>query len=229
MPASPEIPDLNAFDLVIFDCDGVLIDSEIISNAVNAEHLTRLGYEISTEEVIRRYTGCPIKEMLAEIEADLGKPLPDYFLPGADAEIERRYLDELKPIDGITAVLDAIRKPKCVASSTYMKKLRWSLELTDLIDRLDPHIFSASQVKRGKPAPDLFLFAAARMGAEPQHCIVIEDSVAGVQAGVSAGMPVIGFTGGGHTYPGHRERLLEAGADCVFNSMKDLATQLNAA
>ena len=119
---------------------------------------------------------------------------------------------ELAPIAGVEAALAALPYRRCVASSSAPERLRHSLSLTGLLHWFEPHVFSATQVARGKPAPDLFLFAAASMQAAPATCVVIEDSVPGVQAAVAAGMRVIGFTGGGHCRPGHAERLRAAGA-----------------
>lgn len=208
--------------MIIFDCDGVLVDSEIISNAVDAETLTAIGYPITQEAMIRRFIGRPKREIWADIEQEMGRPLPAGILDTVDAAIKQRYRSELKAIPGVADAIRALPGPRCVASSSEMPKLRLALELTGLIELFEPNIFSAIQVKRGKPAPDLFLFAAATMQTDPADCVVIEDSHAGVTAGIAAGMTVIGFTGGGHSFPGHAHSLIAAGAATVIASMADL-------
>ncbi|KAA2237328.1 HAD family hydrolase [Salinarimonas soli] len=210
-------------DLVIFDCDGVLIDSESLAARVHAEALGALGYPTSAAELIRRFTGVPDREMYAVIESEWGRSLPADYDERARAALSALYARDLRPIPGVGAALDGIRHPVCVASSSAPDKLRTVLRLTGLHDRFAPNIFSASQVSRGKPAPDLFLFAAERMGVAPARCLVIEDSVAGVAAAVAAGMPVLGFTGASHCGPGHGERLTQAGAGAVFDDMRRLA------
>jgi HAD superfamily hydrolase (TIGR01509 family) len=179
---------------VIFDCDGVLVDSEAISNRVLAGLLTDIGLPITPEQSIEAFMGRSWKTVLAWAE-DREVPLPEGF--------RRRYLDamfaafeeELQPVPGIVAALDAITLPNCVASSASIEKMRFTLGHTGLWDRFDGRIFSATEVAHGKPAPDLFLHAAAAMGWEPAACAVVEDSPAGVEAGLSAGMTVFGYAG----------------------------------
>lgn len=142
------------------------------------------------------------------------------------SRIEESYRTELQAIDGIDRLLRQLPLPRCVASSSAPDKLRLGLELTGLWSHFDPHVFSSVMVKAGKPAPDLFLFAAARMGTAPAHCVVVEDSIAGVRAGVAAGMMVIGFTAGGHCLEDHDQRLLSAGATVVARSAEDLTSLL---
>lgn len=214
-------------DLVIFDCDGVLIDSEILSSRIDAAALTEAGYPISEAELLRRFTGMPARDAYAVIEAELGRALPDGHAESVQALILDAYREELKAIAGIDAALDALAgaapAPRvCVASSSEPDKLRFGLECVGLYGRFAPDVFSASMVARGKPAPDLFLYAAERMGVPPSRCLVVEDSVAGVTAARRAGMAVMGFTGGGHADPGLAGRLAEAGAAPVFGRMADL-------
>jgi HAD superfamily hydrolase (TIGR01509 family) len=132
-----------------------------------------------------------------------------------------RFGSQLIAMPGIEAALSGIKSPVCIASSSAPERLQHTLSLVGLFNRFNPHIFSATQVGRGKPAPDLFLFAAKQMGVEPRTCLVVEDSVAGVMAAVDAGMRVIGFTGGSHCRPGHSERLRQAGAAEIINNFKD--------
>ncbi|MDP3691735.1 HAD family hydrolase [Bradyrhizobium sp.] len=214
--------DTVRFDLVIFDCDGVLVDSEVISCAAHAEMLNRHGYTITPDQVLERFLGVSDREARQTIEAELGRALPDDFDSQMKQATLRRYADELRAIPRIDEAIAAISLPKCVASSGTPEKIRHGLTCAGLHDRLAPHIFSASQVERGKPAPDLFLFAAGQMRAAPARCLVIEDSLPGIAAAVAAGMSVLGFHGGSHCRPGHGERLRAAGAAAIFDDMRQL-------
>jgi HAD superfamily hydrolase (TIGR01509 family) len=213
---------LSSVDLVIFDCDGVLVDSEVISCAAHAETLTRHGYPITSDEVLERFLGVSDREARETIETELGRPLADDFESQMNEAALRRYAEDLRAIPYIDEAIAAIDLPKCVASSGTPAKIRHGLGCAGLYDQLAPHIFSASQVKRGKPAPDLFLFAAGQMQAAPARCVVIEDSLAGIAAAVAAGMPVLGFHGGSHCRPGHGDRLRAAGAVATFDDMRQL-------
>ena len=216
--------------LIIFDCDGVMIDSEIIACRVEAEALTRIGYPIDAAGVAERFMGRPTPVMLATVEAELGRPLP----PGYEAAVRRdkfaAYDRELRAIPGIHETLDRLAGlPSCVASSSKPETLRHALGLTGLYERFAPRIYSTVLVERGKPAPDLFLYAAAQCGVAPERCVVIEDSLPGVQAGRAAGMTVLGFTGGSHIPLGHGERLRAEGATLVFDDMARLPDLLDQA
>ncbi len=209
-------------DLIIFDCDGVLVDSEIIVCRIAAEELTRLGYPITVEQVTERFAGRPDTEMRADIEREWGRPVPPEYKQVVDDRTEQAYSSELRIIPGVLSALDAIQVPVCVASSSFPTKLRLGLEVVGLYDRFSPNVISASVVCHGKPAPDVFLFAAGWMRVPPLNCVVVEDSVPGVSAGRSAGMRVFGFVGGRHCGPDHARRLLHAGAELIFSDMKDL-------
>lgn len=200
------------FDLVIFDCDGVLINSEEIASHVCAEAVAELGLIMTPYDYASRYAGMPVAEAWRRVEADSGRPLPEGFRDRVDTEIRRRFDIELAAIDGMADVLRESPHPRCVASSTRLPLLQKNLTKTGLIDFFAPGVFSVTQVKRGKPAPDVFLYAASQMGADPSRCIVVEDSVAGVTAGRRAGMEVIGFMGGGHSSPSIKASLEQAGA-----------------
>jgi HAD superfamily hydrolase (TIGR01509 family) len=215
-------------ELVIFDCDGVLIDSEWLACAIDSEILTELGFPISPAEVVRRFIGVPVAAMRAAIEAEWRRPLPADFEGRIQARLIPAYRSQLTAIPGMGELVRRLRRPACVASSSAPEKLSLGLELTGLLDVFAPHVFSASMVARGKPAPDLFLLAAQRMGAAPGRCVVVEDSGAGVEAAVRAGMPVIGFTAGRHCMPDHAARLRAQGAARIATNAAELARELAA-
>lgn len=183
-------------ELVIFDCDGVLVDSERLAVKVDVALLAELGWDLTEAEVVERFVGKTEGAMKRDIEEHLGRRLPDDW----DASFAQAYRDafaaELTPVDGIEAALDAIDLPDCVASSGSHEKMRFTLGLTGLHGRFAGRIFSANEVERGKPAPDLFLHAASRMGADPAACGVVEDSRFGVAAARAAGMRSFGYAGG---------------------------------
>jgi len=210
------------FDLVIFDCDGVLVDSEVISCRAHAETLTRHGYPITSDQVFDRFLGRSMRKTTLEIEAELGRPLPDDFHTQVYAEIFRLFAASLEATPHIEQTLAAITTPMCVASSGPPEKISTSLNHVGLYDRFAPHIFSAVQVSNGKPAPDLFLFAAEQMRTPPARCLVIEDSVAGVTGALAAGMLVFGYHGGSHCRPDTADTLRAAGAAATFDDMRQL-------
>jgi HAD superfamily hydrolase (TIGR01509 family) len=210
------------FDLVIFDCDGVLVDSEVISCRTHAQMLTRHGYPITTEQVHERFLGRSSREARLDIERELGRPLPDDLETELRAELYRSFEASLEAIPGIAPALAAIAQPVCVASSGSPERIRTSLTLTGLYDHFVPNLFSAAQVQNGKPAPDLFLFAAARMQTAPARCLVVEDSIHGVMAARAAGMAVLGFHGGSHCRPATAAALRHAGATRTFDDMRQL-------
>jgi HAD superfamily hydrolase (TIGR01509 family) len=214
------------FDLVIFDCDGVLIDSELLSVEADLACLAEEGIvDLSAEEILERYTGISMAGMLSDLETRYGRSFPD-FAPRHRQCLTALFENSLQPIRGIAEVLASLGCKVCVASSSTPDRLRLALTLVGLFDRLHPHIFSTTEVARGKPAPDLFLHAATQMAVEPRHCVVIEDSVPGVIAAVAAGMTAIGFTGGGHCRPGHDSRLYAEGAALVIGDMAQLPAAL---
>jgi HAD superfamily hydrolase (TIGR01509 family) len=211
-----------AFDLVIFDCDGVLVDSEVISCRAHAATLTRHGYPITPDGVLKRFLGVSDREARQIVEREIGRKLPDDF----EAEVKQAtlgfYADDLSAIAHVGDAIAALTLPKCVASSGTPEKIRHGLVCAGLYDQLAPHIFSAVQVTRGKPAPDLFLFAAEQMGASPARCVVIEDSAPGVAGARAAGMTVLGFFGGSHCTAEHEALLRSAGAAVTFADMREL-------
>jgi HAD superfamily hydrolase (TIGR01509 family) len=213
---------VQSFDLVIFDCDGVLVDSEVISCRAHAETLTRHGYSITADQVLDRFLGVSERDARLIIEAEIGRRLPDDFEDQIHEATLQFYASDLRPISYVGEAIAAIGLPKCVASSGTPEKIRHGLTCAGLHDQLAPHIFSASEVKRGKPAPDLFLFAAEQMLASPPRCLVIEDSVPGVTGALAAGMTVFGFHGGSHCRPGYGDTLRAAGATVTFDDMRQL-------
>lgn len=206
----------NQLELVIFDCDGVLVDSERLTVGVDVTVLSSMGWEMTADEAIERFLGRPDAYVTAELSRHIGRELPDDW----DAVFHPLYVDALQhvtPVTGIEAALDAITIATCVASSGSHRKMRLTLGRTGLLDRFAGRIFSTTEVANGKPAPDLFLHAAARMGASPERCAVVEDSVAGVEAAVAAGMKAFGYSGS--VTPA--DRLQRAGAT-VSDEMSDL-------
>ena len=216
-----QIPNAK-FDLIIFDCDGVLVDSEVISCRAHAETLTRHGYPITPDQVFDRFLGRSMRQATLEIETELGRALPEDFHTQVYAEVFRLFAVSLQATPHINDALAAITLPACVASSGPPEKIGASLNRVGLYDRFAPHIFSAVQVRNGKPAPDLFLFAANQMQTPPARCLVIEDSVAGVTAAQAAGMVVFGYHGGSHCRPDTAETLRAAGAAVTFDDMRQL-------
>ena len=214
--------------LVIFDCDGVLIDSELIACRVDAEYLTEIGFPTTAEFIQENFVGVSARVMFERLERDHGRKLPADFPALLQTRLNAAFDDELEAIAGVADMLPALGVRTCVASSSQPERLRHTLGVTGLWSHFDPHVFSASMVRNGKPAPDLFLYAADKMGARPQDCVVVEDSRAGVAAGRAAGMRVLGFTGGSHCPPDHAARLREAGADAVFAEMGKLPRLLAA-
>jgi HAD superfamily hydrolase (TIGR01509 family) len=216
----------SRFGLVIFDCDGVLVDSERLSIRVDAVYLERLGWPMEEAEIIERFVGRSDADMRAVIEEYLGGPVPAEI----DEEFDRLYREtferELVPVEGVSDVLDRLNVagiPVCVASSGSHAKIRRSLALTELAHYFADRIFSATDVARGKPEPDLFLHAARSLGASPGECAVIEDSVYGVEAALAAGMQPFAFAGG--VTP--RDRLSGIGRGAVvFNRMAELPALL---
>ena len=222
MKKAPQNENVN-FDLIIFDCDGVLVDSEVIACRAHASTLNRHGYPITEDQVFDRFLGRSLRQANLEIEAELGRSLPVDFSTQLLDELYRSFAAELEAVPHIHATLDTIAQPVCVASSGTHERMRISLGRAGLYDRFAPHIFSATQVRNGKPAPDLFLFAAEQMAMSPKQCLVIEDSAPGIAAALAAGMTVLGFYGGSHCRAGYADTLRAAGAAATFDDMRELA------
>jgi HAD superfamily hydrolase (TIGR01509 family) len=208
--------------VVIFDCNGVLVDSEPLVAEVVSREFMRAGFALTPEIVARYFIGRRPADMFADVETAAGRRLPPNFATVLNNEILKRFRTDLRVSAHAARALSWLRGPKCVASSSSIDRIRLSLETTGLLRYFDPYLFSASEVRQGKPAPDLFLLAAAKVRVEPRNCIVVEDSPVGVAAGVAAGMRVVGFAGGSHAGPALPEHLRAAGASVVINDMRAL-------
>ena len=209
--------------LVILDCDGVLVDSETISVAVLAEFVRKAGADIGEDEAYRLFLGRSIGAVRKLLRDDFALALTEAQLDGIRLETFRRFHSELRPMPGAAEMLSRLKVRRCVASSSSLERIRLSLDLTGLLEMLEPHIYSASMVTRGKPAPDLFLHAAKAMGVRPEDCVVVEDSPAGMEAARQAGMRVFAFTGGSHAGHAALETKLAAfRPDRLFSDLRML-------
>jgi len=209
-------------ELVIFDCDGVLVDSEPVANRIFADALIEIGLDTTYERTRREFTGRTMEQCVAAVEQRLGRPIPAGFVDRLQERTFAAFRRDLRPVPGVADALRTLGEVKtCVASSGEPEKMRLTLELTGLLPRFDGRLFSATEVGRGKPHPDLFLHAAREMDAGPESCVVVEDSVPGVRAGVSAAMAVLGYA----AEDGSVELLERAGAT-VFRDMRDLPALL---
>lgn len=186
------------FDLIIFDCDGVIADSEILSAEVLIEQLAELGITVTPEDVRRDFLGRSFPTVAASIRARSGRALPEDFESAYRARLLARFENDLRETPGFSAMLTGLARPCCVATSSSPPRVARTLLVLGLAARFGPHVFTASEVARGKPAPDLFLHAAARMGAAPDRVLVIEDSPPGIAAAQAAGMAVLHYGGGAH-------------------------------
>lgn len=208
---------MRQFKLVIFDCDGVLVDSEHITTRVLATLLNEMGLNLSAAALYDHFHGRSMSQCLALITGRLEKPLPETFIPTLRQRAAVALWAEVTPIQGVTRALARIPIPVCVASSGEYEKVQLTLGKTGLLSRFGSNIFTVADVENPKPAPDIYLYAARQNGVEPGKCAVIEDSTAGVQAGVAAGMVVYGFAA--HT---PEQQLREAGAHIIFSDMSQL-------
>jgi HAD superfamily hydrolase (TIGR01509 family) len=208
--------------LLIFDCDGVLVDSEPIACAALAAFLTSLGHAMTTAEVVRVFGGRSLADVKKGAEARLGRPISADAWTQAGRDLLERFRCELEPIRGAAEAIAALAYPRCVASSSMPERIRVSLDVTGLAPLFGAHVFSAVEVSHGKPAPDLFLHAAERMGHAAADAVVIEDSVFGIRAARAAGMAAIGFVGGSHATRALPAELTAAGADVIVARMAAL-------
>jgi HAD superfamily hydrolase (TIGR01509 family) len=208
-------------DLIIFDCDGVLVDSEVLSCRCLSEVLAGYGIDLGLDQALDLFLGRSTAAVLEHYEGS-EQLIPEKFSIELAARVREAFLAALCPIEGVSSVLQGLQIPHCVASSSDLDRVSFSLSLTGLASHFDGELFTSQMVERGKPAPDLFLYAADRMRADPGRTLVIEDSVSGVRAGKAAGMTVWGFVGGSHYRSRNGKAILSAaGADRVFERMAD--------
>ena len=213
------MPPLN---LVIFDCDGVLVDSEPIANRVFAQMLGEIGVPASLEDMYENFVGHPMGYCMQLVEQRLGRaPPPDFEAQLQERTFSAFKAEQLHAMPGIVDALDRIFIPTCVASSGEIQKMRLTLGITGLLPRFEGRLFSVTQVERGKPAPDIYLYAAQTMSVPPERCVVVEDSPIGAQAGIRAGMTVLGFAA--HTPV---EKLTSVGVQRTFADMRELPSIL---
>jgi HAD superfamily hydrolase (TIGR01509 family) len=210
--------------LFMFDCDGVLVDSEVIAAQVDAEHLAQVGFSITPEEVIRRFAGLTSADIVEIVESEIGRPLDPGFLKEQKQELDRRLAASVTAVPGAEELLDRIDGPRCVCSNSSTERLRITMQRTGLWDRFAPNIFSAGEVgtRKHKPDPNVYRYALEQFRCDPRDAVVIEDSVFGVIAARDAGVRVIGFTGASHAWPGLADLLTEAGAETVIRRLADV-------
>ena len=214
---------------IIYDFDGVIADSEVLANNVLAEAVTTLGLPTTYEDSIALYMGKRWSEIDAAIVTGIGRPVPAGFLDDMKYALETRFREALKPVPGAE---DFIRRfaalPRCIASSSSVERLQLCMDVLGFGHHFPDTVFSADLVARGKPHPDIFLYAANKIGVAPEHCLVVEDSPNGLRAGLAAGACVVGLCAASHIRPGHAERLRDAGAEHVFESWPQVADFLSA-
>lgn len=216
-------------ELVIFDCDGVLVDSEPISIAVLREVIAGAGLEIGEDVAYRRFLGRSMSTIAKLLEDEFGLTMTDGHLAEVRGRLYERFRRELKAIPGIADAVEALTAPFCVASSSQPERIRLSLSVTGLLEKFEPRIYSSTMVENGKPAPDLFLHAAHAMGVEPAGCVVVEDSAAGIEAAGRAGMTVFAFTGGTHAvHCGLHDTAAALNPHLIFDDMRQLPALLAA-
>ncbi|TCL75953.1 HAD family hydrolase [Rhizobium sp. BK251] len=215
---------MSGFDLIIFDCDGVLVDSEIIAAEVESTLLTEAGYPITVEEMGERFAGMTWQNILFQVEREADIPLSASLLEKSEQLLDKRLARDVKGIPGVDFALARLPMPRCICSNSSSARLDMMLTKVELKQFFAPHIFSAKDLgpDRVKPKPDIFLHGAKELGFSPSKTVVVEDSVHGVHAARAAGMRVIGFTGASHTYPAHADKLTDAGAETVISRMNDL-------
>ncbi len=216
--------------LVIFDCDGVLIDSELLASKAELEIYSEFGIEMDAREFAIRFAGTRSEEIKIEFEKELGHPLPDDVVERTRTNVTAKTCAEAEMVSGADAVLDQFDQARCVCSNSEPDKLKKMLSRAGLYDRFRPYVYSARDFDppAPKPKPDMILRALAEFKVEAAETLVIEDSTTGIAAALNAGTRVIGFTGGSHTFTGHADRLIEAGAETVITRFDDLPTMIKA-
>ena len=221
---------MNGFDLIIFDCDGVLVDSEIIAAQVESRLLTEAGYPISVEEMCERFAGMTWRNILLQVEKESEIPLSASLIDKSEKLLDARLARDVKIIDGVKVALSRLTTQRCICSNSSVHRLDMMLEKVGLKQFFEPNIFSAKTLgaDRVKPKPDIFLHAAEQFNVSPKNVLVVEDSVHGVHGAAAAAMRVVGFTGASHTYPSHSDQLTDAGAETVISRMSELPAMVEA-
>ncbi|MEB2847072.1 HAD-IA family hydrolase [Rhizobiales bacterium RZME27] len=221
---------MSGFDLIIFDCDGVLVDSEIIAAQVESRLLTEAGYPISAEEMGERFAGLTWRDILLQVEKEADIPLSASLLDKSEKLLDARLARDVKVIEGVKFALARLTTQRCICSNSSSARLDMMLTKVGLKPYFENHIYSAKDLgpDRVKPKPDIFLHGAKQFGVAPERCLVIEDSSHGVHGARAAGMRVIGFTGASHTYPSHADKLTDAGAETVISRMSELPAMVAA-
>lgn len=210
----------GTFKCIIFDCDGVLVDSEPISNRILHRQAQSFGFTKDLDYVLGNFCGASMQQCIDAIEEDIGSPLPDNFREVYRAEMYEAFKRELKPVKGIHKLIEKLIVPFCVASSGPRRKIEQNLQLTGLMEHFKPNIFSCYDIQKWKPDPEIFLYAASNMGYAPHECLVIEDTITGVQAGLAGGFHVLGLV---HAH--HEHKMKETGVP-LFYAMKELEAEL---
>lgn len=211
-------------DLIIYDCDGVLVDSEIIAAQVDAKLLTKAGFPITPEEMAEKFAGLNFTDILKKVEEIASIPIQASLIEESEKQIDDALARRVKSIQGAAQAIVLINAKRCICSNSSRKRVSITLNRTGLAPLFGNAVYCSEETKNklGKPEPDVFLMAAEKQQADPSRCLVIEDSIHGVTGAIRAGMRVIGFTGASHTYPGHADALSEAGAITAINRMADL-------
>lgn len=221
---------MPGFDLILFDCDGVLVDSEIIAAEVESKLLRENGFDITAEDMCIRFAGMDWKNILLTIEQEADIPISAQLIDKSEKLLDGALARRVKMIEGVRYALAKITEQRCICSNSSSPRLDMMLTKVGLKPYFEGHIYSAKDLgpDRTKPKPDIYLHGAKQFGVDPSRCLVVEDSVHGVHAARAAGMRVIGFTGGGHTYPTHADRLTDAGAETVISRMVELPQMVDA-
>ena len=221
---------MPACELIIFDCDGTVMDSELIAAECEVEALAAYGLEITAKEFSERFAGTASEYVKEVMEEELGRSLPDDHIKTVKAKMREKLWREAKAMPGAHEVLDMLDQSRCICSNADMEKLKIELTRGELWDRFRPYVYSAHDLENSKrkPEPDIFLHAAREFGVDPKSCAVVEDSIAGITAAKAAGMRAIGFTGGSHTFQRHADTLTDAGAETVIRRLIELPPVIEA-
>lgn len=221
---------MAACELVIFDCDGTLMDSEVLAANLEIEMMKEYGIELTAAEFNHRFAGTSSRHVQKVMEEESGRFFPEDHLKKLDMRMNEKLWREVEAVNGAHEMLDLLDQPRCICSNSKMEKLKIELSRAELWDRFRPYVFSSLDLEgvAPKPEPDIFLHAAKEFNVAPKVCTVVEDSVPGIIAAKAAGMRVIGFVGASHTYAGHADRLTEAGAETVVRRLVEIPAVVEA-